>query len=487
MPNVGFVRKEVVDSLAKWCKVEDCLGNDIAIKAKRETYLPIPETNTDKNQNRLAYEKYLSRAVFYPVTSRTKDGLIGQVFQKDVSIELPTSLENLISNVDGVGTSIEQQAKQTLKNVLAFGRCGLLSDFPVVEQGRAVTRADIENGNIRPRVIVYEAKNIINWRETSNGGKTELTMIVLKEQKIVEDDGFEFECEDRWRVYKKEDNKVLVQLWKAKDKTNISEKTEYEQDGEDIILTGQNNKPLTKIPFEFVGSMNNDSSVDDSPLYPLACLNIAHYRNSADYEQMLFITGQATPVFSGLTEDWNEKYIAGKVLLGSSNAIGLPAGASATLLQAQSNSLPMEGMTHKEDQMKAIGAKLIEPNQTQRTATETEIEESSDASVLSSCSKNVSSAYRKAVHNCSLFAGEVEPDEIIIELLSEFQVTGLNAQERQEVIGAMQAEVITWTEARDVYRRKGIAYLVDDDARVEIENSQIALGNTTEVLEQETE
>lgn len=483
MPNVGFVRKEVIDALPKWSKVEDCLGNDIAIKAKKFIYLPIPETNTDANQNRLAYEKYLTRAVFYPVTSRTKDGLIGQVFQKDVSIELPTSLENLIPNIDGVGTSLEQQAKQTLENVLAYGRCGLLSDFPVAELGRAVTRADIEAGNIRPRVIVYEAKNIINWRETAIGGKTELTLLVLKETAIIDDDGFEFETEDRWRVYKKEEGRVIVQVWKTKSKTVASEETDYEQDGEDIFLTGQNEQPLSKIPFEFIGATNNDSSVDDSPLYPLACLNIAHYRNSADYEQMLFITGQATPVFTGLDKEWADNYIVGKVLLGSSNAVALPKGATFGLIQALANSLPMEGMKHKEDQMKAIGAKLIELNQVQRTATEAEIEASSDASVLSSASKNVSSGYQNALHNCSLFTGEEEIETIIVELNSEFQATSFNAQERQEILGAWQAELLTFTEARDVYRKRGIAFLTDSDALLEIQNSQIDLGTTTEVVE----
>jgi hypothetical protein len=139
-------------------------------------------------------------------------------------------------------------------------------------------------------------------------------------------------------------------------------------------------------------------------------------------------------------------------------------------------------MKHKEDQMKAIGAKLIEPGTVQRTATEAEIEETSEASVLSSIAKNVSAAYERALYLCSLFIGEINEKEINVALNSEFQVTGLNAQERQEVVAAWQAGLLTWDEVRDVYRRKGIATEADVDAQTKIENGGVSgFGNPDEV------
>jgi hypothetical protein len=137
----------------------------------------------------------------------------------------------------------------------------------------------------------------------------------------------------------------------------------------------------------------------------------------------------------------------------------------------------MEGMGHKEDQMKAIGAKLIEPGTVQRTATEAEIEETSEASVLSSIAKNVSAAYKLALYYCSLFVGEVNLDDIETMLNSEFQITGLNAQERQEVLAAWQGGMLTWEEGREVYRRKGIATEEDEAARRKIEDEGVNFGN----------
>ncbi len=464
--NIGFVRKEVSQELKKWTIVEDAVAGEIQVKAKGDSYLPRPNTDTDEARNNRHYEAFKGRAVFYPVTGRTLDGLSGQVFSKEIALGLPVDLETIATDVDGAGTTLEQQAKKTLATVLKKGRGGLLSDFPRVEAGQIVTRADINSGSIRPRVLSYDPSQIINWRESSIGGKTILSLLVLKEEKIINDDGFEFECAPRWRVYQLIEGVAAVTVYRLKsDNTTEGEENEYEVEEETMILMGQGqNNPLTEIPFTFIGAANNDSSVDESPLYPIASLNFAHYRNSADYEWSGHIAGQPTPVFTGLDADWNKNFIQGKVRLGSSNAVGLPSGSTAFLLQAQPNSVPLEAMKHKEDQMKAIGAKLIEPQQTQRTAEEARIEETSEASVLSSIANNVSSAYEKAFYFASKFTSAIELDAISIELNSEFQNAGLNATERQEVVNAWMSGLLTKGEARDVYRQKGIATLPNEDA-----------------------
>jgi len=473
-PNIGFIRKEVEKQLPKWGLVDDTVEGEDAIKLKGEKYLPKPETHTDTKLNDKIYKKYKTRAVFFPVTGRTLSGLVGQVFSKPVATEIPPNLDLLKEDIDGAGTTLEQQSKETLESVLKKGRGGLLSDFPRVDPEAVVTKADLESGKLRPRILFYAPGQIINWREQTTGGETKLALLVLFENKIVNDDGFEFETSPRWRVYRLTENGVTVEVWK-KETDKATEHVVYVVDEEEASIIGADKKPLSTIPFSFVGANNNDATVDESPLYSLAQLNVAHYRNSADYEQSLFIVGQATPVFTGLTDDWVTKHIQGKVTLGSSTPVSLPQGATAELLQAEPNSMPMEGMKHKEDQMKAIGAKLIEPGTVERTATEAEIEETSEASILSSVAKNVSAAYEMALYFCSLFIEEAKPDDITVALNSEFQVTGLNFQERQEVLGAWQAGVLVWEEVRDVYRRKGIATVKDEDAKTKIENELITL------------
>ena len=192
-PNVGFIRKEVEKQLPKWGLVDDTVEGEDAIKLKGEKYLPKPETHTDTKLNDKIYKKYKTRAVFFPVTGRTLSGLVGQVFSKPVATEIPSNLDLLEEDIDGAGTTLEQQSKETLESVLKKGRGGLLSDFPRVDPEVVVTKADLESGKLRPRVLFYAPSQIINWREQTTGGETKLSLLVLFENKIVNDDGFEFE------------------------------------------------------------------------------------------------------------------------------------------------------------------------------------------------------------------------------------------------------------------------------------------------------
>ena len=108
-------------------------------------------------------------------------------------------------------------------------------------------------------------------------------------------------------MYRLTENGVTVTVYRKENDKAVGT-VEYVVDEEEVVIMGADEKPLGTIPFSFVGADNNDATVDESPLYPLAQLNVAHYRNSADYEQSLFIVGQATPVFTGLTDEWVTKH-----------------------------------------------------------------------------------------------------------------------------------------------------------------------------------
>jgi len=487
MPNVAFTRPEVRKMRNKWSLVRDCVGGEEVVKAAGEKYLPAPEATEDTTQAKKRYEKYQKRAVFYNVTGRTLAGLVGQVFSKAPSVELPDAVKVLEKDADGAGSSLEQLAKGVLTEIFTTGRAGLLSDFPPLEPGQVVTVADLESGRIRPRIVPYNAEQIINWRESNVGGETLLTLLVLEESAIVSDDGFEFKTEPRWRVLKllnfeqKETAQVEATVWRKKDEKNLKPGEEtFEVVAGPYPVLGYNSRPLSRIPWQFVGVTNNESNVDEPPLYSIANLNVAHFRNSADLEESSFLVGQPTPVFAGLTQDWVDKNFKAGVYLGSRAAIPLPQGGNAQLLQAEPNNLPKELMAQKEEQMKALGAKLIEPKKVQSTATEAAIAETSEASVLSSAAANVSQAFAKAVWNASKFLAEVAEDTIKFALNSDFSSARMDAQERAQLLAEWQGELITWAEAREGLRKAGVAYEKDDAARKAIDAEAAARGGFNE-------
>ena len=150
IPNVSYVRQDVVTALPRWDLIADCLAGEDAVKAKKTTYLPVPDAESGGKETDPRYTNYIFRAVFYGVTSRTLIGLVGQVFGRDSVIELPPGLEQLLDDVEGTGTGLEQQAKKALEYSLSFGRGGILADFPKAEG--PISNAQIESGEMRPNI-----------------------------------------------------------------------------------------------------------------------------------------------------------------------------------------------------------------------------------------------------------------------------------------------------------------------------------------------
>lgn len=461
-PNVAFERKELKRVKKLYRVISDCIGGETVVKAASTRYLPIPNDGSDAKANSARYGAYLLRAVFYNVTKRTIDGLCGQIFSRDPLIEVPDAMDFVKTDADGAGVSLTQVANRACRLDLAYGRAGLLVDYPTTDG--ALTAAQLASGDIRPVLTLYEPEKIINWRTISRGARQVLSLVVLEECYESADDGFEAIERKQWRVLKLVNNVYTVEI--HKDTGNGGAKSITS-----TIPTGKDGQPFNEIPFTFIGAEDNDSTVDEPPMYDIAALNISHYRNSADYEESVFMVGQPTPVFTGLTEDWSKNVMKGEVFLGSRGAILLPVGGDAKLLQAAPNSMPMEAMQHKEKQMVALGAKVVEKRAVVRTASEANIDYSTESSVLSSIAKNVSAAFTIGLKWMTQFTGE-DATNIKFELNTDFDIAKMSAEDRRQLIEDWQSGAITWAELRAAYRKAGYATEDDETAKATIEEEQ---------------
>ena len=487
-PKVDFRLPEYVKAAECWQIIRDCVEGQQAIKRRGYAYLPeiMPSDKTPANRDRNA--SYQARAVFVGFTRRTLKGLVGQVFAKPPVLELPAAIEELRTNVDGGAVSWDQQAKQAMADAVGPGRCGLYVDYPRLpkrEDGSVAvpTLAQQQAMKLRPSIQYYFAEQIINWRVEMVGGARILTMVNLEESYDVEDDGFEKKTDKQWREIRLVDGVCEIQIWR---KIN-GVFTRFE---DPVRPTGADGKNLDFIPFQFVGADNNDPGIDDPPLLDLANLNIAHYRNSADFEEMVYLLGQPTPWFSGLTEKWVKEVWKDGIALGSRAAIPLPMGAQAGLLQVSESQLALEALAQKERQAVALGAKLVEQKQVQRTATEANQEEASEASTLQTAAQNVSAAYTKCIEWLGVFVGFVPNDEQKYELNTDFEISRMTVEGRKQLLAEWTGGAISYTEYREILRRAGIATLDDEEAQAEIdaqtekdmENNIALAGATADVV-----
>lgn len=453
-------RKELRDVFSKYEKIENAIDGEEAVKAAGEKYLPTPSSCYDYVDDKVILntrrkDAYNTRALYYNVCQPTRDALVGQLFLRPPVVELPEELSMLIDDMNGEGLSLEQLVKKAANHVLPYGRGGFLADFPRTD--REVTQADLDNG-VRPIVRFFTPWAIRNWKLEKVGNVHKLTMLVLDESyEHVEEGGDEFDVtsEVRHRIYRLKDECCSVEVV---DKENKRVET--------YTICGSDGLPLDEIPFEFIGSENNDAEVDEPPFLNLANINLAHYRNSADYEEGVFLCGQPTPVYSGITEDWMQNYFPKGIPFGSRASVTLNEGATAQLLQALPNMVAFEAMKHKEDQMFSIGAKIINRDQKiEKKEKEVEIEAASQKSVLTTIKDNLELALFAAIKRAGSFINVELTDEHKVELNENFDLTSMDPDEIRTIVelSGLPVPLITREEAREALRRSGIAKLAKED------------------------
>ena len=386
------------------------------------------------------------------------------VFRKPTEIELPLNIDYIVENANGNGLHLDQMIKDAASDTLLTGRYGLLVDYPQTEEG--LTQAQVSSAGLRASLLAYPAESVINWRcEVVNGVK-QLTMVVLQEPRIepLESDPFDVEHCMYHRVLFLDEGVYTQRLYDEHNKL-VSD---------DIIPRKSNGSTWDVIPFEFIGSINNDETSDKAPLYDIAEVNVAHYRNSADYEESSFIVGQPTPVIAGLTQSWADDNFSGGIELGSRSGLLLPIDSSASLLQAAPNQMPERGMELKEQQMVKIGTRIIQDSTGAETAEAAKIRFAGQNSKLGSLIVNVEAGFTKALEWLGEFMGG--EGDITLSINKEFYDSTIDPQMLAQAMVLQDRGVIGKTDLRYLLRRSNLL----DDERTDQE-----IDNDAEVVEVE--
>lgn len=445
-----------------WAKTRDAVKGSVAVKNKRHLYLPVPdaESNDDRiGSETVRYRQYLKRAVFTNFTGRTKNALVGAAFRHKPTYELPDQLYYLEDDATGDGLSLVQLAKDELSNLLETGRSLFLVDYPQVDGDLSLEQTRMLD--LRASIIPYTAEQVVNWKTEVINGRKLLTMCVLAEQYIADDDEFGHESKTQYRVLRLRPDGYTQQIYR-----------DEEPYTEEVYPKRADGTNWDVIPAQFVGSKNNDSTVDDPPLSDIADVNIAHYRNSADYEESCFITGQPTLFIthSLSVEQW-QAYNPSGIKLGSRAGHVLGETGSATLLQADPNNLVLEAMKSKEAQMVAIGARIITDRGTNETAEGARIRFASENSVLGDIVANLSEAIETCLYWCAEFMGADDSD-IEFKMNREFYDKSVDPQLIMSMVTLLDRNLIG---DKDIFDRLQSAGIVDpsrtlDDVQQEREN-----------------
>jgi hypothetical protein len=447
-----------------WAQTRDAVKGSVAVKEKKHKYLPVPDNTSGderKGTETIRYRQYIKRALYTNFTGRTKNALVGAAFRKDPIIELPEILEYLKGDATGDGLSLTQLAKDELSNILETGRSVLLVDYPQADDG--LSAEEVARLDLKASIIPYTCEQIINWKIDVIRGRRMVTMIVIAENYLNAEDEFDHSKETQYRVLRLSETGYSQQIYR-----------ENEPFTNEFFPRKGDGSLWQEIPIMFVGSKNNDSTIDDAPLADIAEINIAHFRNSADYEESCFIVGQ--PSLFITTSMSNEQFKSMNpqgIKLGSRTGHVLGETGSASLLQADPNQLVMEAMKAKEQQMVAIGARIITDRADRETAEAARIRFASENSVLGDVVGNLSEGIRKCIEWVGEFMN-ADTSDAYFEINREFYDKTVDPQMIMSMVTLLDRDIIG---EQDIFDRLKGAGLVDQDRTMEDIKDEANQGN----------
>lgn len=386
-----------------------------------DVYLPRLVNQTDQE-----YMAYADRAAFFNATGRTLDALTGLIFAKNPQWELPTAIERYADDVTLTDTNLREFAEQVVEQQIAVGRVGIMVDYPA-DAPTNISIAAAEALNLRPFLRWYAAENIINWRTTFIRGVEVLTLVVLKEMVEVRQDEFTSDEVEHYRVLDMTPEGYRVRVMNE-DGAILSE-----------AFPLQRGARMQYIPFMVLGANSVDTDVQKPPLLDLVETNIAHYRNSADYEHGLHFTGLPTPYVAGV------QLQDGQTLsVGSMAAWVFPdPSAKADYLEFKGDGLETlrNAMKDKEQRMAVLGARMLMNDTRGAEAYGTmELRTAADRSLLASIARAASDAIAKALNIMAEWVGA--PEDCTFSLNTDYGAGRLQPQMMQQLVAAYQSDAI---------------------------------------------
>ena len=437
-----------------WTRTRDAVKGARAIKEKKHEYLPVPDNASGderKGTETVRYRQYIKRAVFTNFTGRTKNALVGAAFRKDPVIELPESIDYLKKDATGDGLSMAQMAKDELSNLLETGRSILLVDYPQAPDGLTVEQTQMLD--LRASIVPYSAESLVNWKTDVIAGRRMLTLAVLAETYLDTNDEFSHDSDTQYRVLRLREDGYTQQLYR-----------EDQPVGEEFYPRKADGSTWDEIPLCVVGSKNNDTTIDEAPLADIADVNIAHYRNSADYEESCFLTGQPSLFIThSLSPEQFQQYNPQGIKLGSRAGHVLGETGGATLLQADPNNMVAEAMKAKESAMVMIGARIITDRTGNETAEGARIRFASENSVLGDLVKNLSEGINKCVEWVAEFMG-AQLDDVKIKINDEFYDKSVDPQLIMSMVTLLDRSIIA---EQDIFDRLKSAGVIDPSRTLE--------------------
>ena len=375
------------------------MAGEQEVKHAGEEYLP-----RLSGQSRSEYNAMQDRTLFYGASKRTKHALSGAIHRKDAIITIDNQYQNYLDDITLQETPFSIFAKGVTDEVLTVGSHVVCIDYDEVT-GRPYARG-------------YNREALINFRYTNYYGRTVLTLVVLEETHEVEsdDDPFTTELRTVWRVKFLSDGVYQEQLWAKEGK------------GTDYYLIEEhtptrNGTPLDFIPIVVLNSCGLGCNFEEAMFNDLVDVNRMHYLSSADIGTVLHFSALPTLTITGIDgRTIDDSLSADAIRLGSNNALLLPPGSTASILEFSGASATAirQHLIDLDHRMSTLGARLLDPSTVSpATATAEIVKAASELTALRSLTQTLDAGLQKVLYYMIWWSGNDNPD-VQVDLNKDF-------------------------------------------------------------------
>lgn len=320
-----------------WRTMDDvCLGTRRLVEQAR-IYLPQYPAETSKS-----YRNRLSMAILFGVLDRTLAALVGLVFRKEPTLgsDVPALIggeDGWAENIDQCGTHWTVWAREVFALALKHGHAGIYVDMPPrLPSGSSRSAA----AGRRPYASIYEACQIINWRDEVVDGYEYLDLVVLKEARSVAEGDFGERESVCYRV-------LRPGSWELFEERTVDGKTVYSR-----IADGESS--LSYIPFHPVYAGKTGFLTSRPPLLEIADLSIVHMRKYSDLSVYL---NMCRPIHVFKRVDRSKKVQE----MSAHGYMDLGVNESAEILEATGAPLKIarEDLAQLEEWMDRLGSAVV--------------------------------------------------------------------------------------------------------------------------------
>lgn len=402
----------------EWTEIRDAYAGEQAVKGKNQTYLPVP-SGYDEGVTDARYQAYLKRARFPELVAPALRAIMGTLFRRPITVELPTKLSYIEQSATPEGLSLNELIQAIAEEVILTARVPIFVD-----------RMD---GSSLPYLNIAQAEQLINWRESFEDGQTKLTLAVIQSvfAEPDPDDPFMDKPYHEWLVLQLDEGRYVQRLYRKNE--NDTEPSEIATSEPALI-----GEAFDEIPLWVIGSTGTGIKHDVKPMLGIARLAVSIYQQYADYRQALYMSAQPTAVLTGVSRNDPDcpNTVGGGVLWVISNP-----DAKAEYLEFDGQGVEKQRQSIADDFDQALQLGAVMTTGTRKAA------ESGEAlrirqGVQTATLRSIVDAIEDGVNSAIRFAAKwvnANPDEVKVEMNRDFIEDRLSSSDITALVAAWQS------------------------------------------------